>query len=370
MKLYETLGLTSDATLDDIKKAYRKLSLKYHPDKCKETDCEQKFITISQAYNILKDQDKRARYDRLGDDYDEDDDDDEDPYSMFKTMYEESDVVPNLDVPVEISTKNLYFGCTVEQDFTRYNICNKCRGNGTFDGKQHKCTDCNGVGSALKDTGDNELVPVECDTCNGRGIKHGTKLCEKCNGTTGIEEHVSIEIDIPAGAYNGYIVTKNSVGHEIPRSERKPDGPRRAGVNFIIDEIPHKHFRRGVIFPSLKRASKADLLYDVNLTLIEALCGFKRTIRSLSGHKLKIEYNGQVWHNDYLVYRKKGMPVPNSELYGDLFLRINIDKPVLDISTKKKLQNILPTPDYDITSLSTSKHLLHFDDFEKEVLGK
>jgi len=369
MKLYETLGLTSDATLNDIKKAYRKLSLKYHPDKSTETDCEQKFITISQAYNILKDQDKRARYDKLGDDYNESDEE-EDPYSMFKTMYEESDIVPNLDIFVEISTKDLYFGCTVEQDFTRYNICNKCRGNGTFDGKPHKCSRCNGVGSILEGTIDDELIPVKCDTCNGSGIEHGTKLCEKCNGTVGNEEDISIDIEIPAGAYNGYIIVKNDVGHEIPKSERKQDGPRRSGVNFIVDEIPHKHFHRGVIFPSLKRASKADLLYDVNLTLIEALCGFKRTIKYLSGNKLKIEYSGQVWHNDYLVYKKKGMPIPNSELYGDLFIRVNIDKPDLNISTRKKLRNILPFPDYDIKSLSTSKHLQHFDDFEKEILGK
>ena len=369
MKLYEILELTSDVSFNDIKKAYRKLSLKYHPDKNKEEGCDQKFIELTRAYSILKDPDKRAMYDKLGDNYEEQSSE-EDPYSIFKDMYETSDTVPDLDVIVDISTEDLYFGCAVEQDFMRYNICNKCRGNGTFDGKKHKCEHCQGVGSTLAEINDedDEFVPVKCEHCNGNGIDRDTKLCNKCNGTVTNEESVSMELDIPAGAYNGYVVYQANAGHEIPKSERKEGGHRRAGVNFIINEQPDKYFRRGVIFPSIKRASKADLLYDINLTLAESLCGFKRKIKHLSCDTLKISYKGQLWHTDYLVYKKKGMPVPNSDLYGDLFIRINIEKPDIDKDTRKKLWEILPNrPDYDIKSLST-KHLQHFDDFEKKLL--
>lgn len=369
MKLYEILGLTNNTSFEEIKKAYRKLSLKYHPDKSKEENCEQKFIEISQAYNVLKDPDKRARYDKLGDKY-EDEDSEEDPYSLFKEMYEMGDVIPNLDVFVDISTDDLYSGCIIEQEYTRYNICNKCRGTGTFDCKKHNCNHCKGTGSTLVEThdGEDEFVSVECDVCNGNGIDVNVKLCDKCKGTIGNEESVSMEIDIPAGAYNGYIITEDNVGHEIPRAERKKGGHRRSGVNFIINEKPHKYFHRGVLLPTLKRSSKADLLYDINLTLAESLCGFKRKINHISGDKLKIEYKGQLWHNDYLVYEKKGMPIPNSDLYGDLFIRINIEKPNIDKSTTKALYKILPNkPNYDIKYLSTTKYLHNFDDYEKKT---
>lgn len=368
MSLYELLGVENDAPFDKIKRSYRELTIKYHPDRSNEENAERMFINITKAYKVLSDPDKRAMYDRLGDDYDSDEEDsDEDPYAVFKEMYESYDRVANVDVYVEATTEDLYHGFTIDQPFERFSKCTKCRGNGTNDGREHNCRHCKGNGAILVEVDTEEgLMPVECEKCDGKGIDSGVKLCKVCNGTTCQSDEVSLEVHIPAGACMGYVVVVENEGNEIPKSEREKGGDKRSGVNFIIDEKKDERFKRGLVFPSMKRCSKADLLYELSISLEESLCGFCRKIKHISGDKLKIVYSDPVMNGEYIVYKKMGMPLPNSKLYGDLFIKIKVERPELDKKTKKKLWRLLSDEEYpDTNDKKRSSKIIHFDKFEK-----
>lgn len=371
MKLYEILEISEDATLDDIKTSYKKLALLYHPDKNKDKDAEVKFSDISKAYNILKDSEKRALYDKLGDQYKNDDVND--PFSIFKEMYESMDKVPNVEVMVELSTEDLYYGCSVDKSFERYSLCKKCRGKGTYDGYEHPCKKCKGNGSILMeldDSDEDDFVPVMCEECEGNGIDTNVKLCKKCKGDTCYKEETTLNVKIPAGACMGYVVTVDNEGNEIPRIERDKKSDRRSGVNFVVDEIKDDKFKRGLIFPSLNRSSKADLMYELNISFPESICGFSRDINHISGKKLTIVYKETVLNGEYIVLKNKGMPVPNTKMYGDLFIKIKVDRPLLDKSTSNRMWQILTKEPYSkITALSSTKNLMHFDEFESNILN-
>lgn len=372
MKLYKILGIKEDATLDEIKLSYKQLALQCHPDKNKQDpSANSKFSEISKAYKILKDSDKRAAYDKLGDQYE--DDDINDPFSIFKEMYESADQVPNVDVIVELSTEDLYHGCTVNKSFERYSLCKQCRGKGTDDGCEHLCKFCKGNGSTLIEIDDSEeleFAPSACTKCEGNGIDHNVKLCKKCKGDTCYKENITLSVDIPAGACMGYVVTMDNKGNEIPRIERNKKSKRRSGVNFIVDEIKNDYFRRGLIFPSLNRASKSDLMYELIVTFPESVCGFSKTITHLSGKNIHVIYKEPILNGEYIVLKNKGMPVPNSDMYGDLFIKIKVDRPQLDKAIKNRIWQILMKEPYsNVTEMLQTKDLVHFDEFETDILN-
>ena len=372
MKLYEILEIKEDATLDEIKSSYKHLALQCHPDKNKQDpNANEKFSEISKAYKILGNCDKRAAYDKLGDQYE--DITENDPFSIFKELYESMDQVPNVDVLIELSTEDLYHGCVVEQSFERYSLCKQCRGKGTHDGCEHLCKHCKGNGSTLvemDDSDESEFAPVMCDKCEGNGIDRNVKLCKKCKGDTCYKENITLSVDIPAGACMGYIVTIDNKGNEIPRIERDKKSKRRSGVNFIVDEIKNSHFKRGLIFPSLNRASKADLMFELNVSFSESICGFTKDILHLSGKNIHIIYKEPILNGEYIVLKNKGMPIPNSSMHGDLFIKIKVDRPQLDKSTKNRIWQVLMKEPYSgVSTMIQTKHLVHFDDFENNILN-
>ena len=167
----------------------------------------------------------------------------------------------------------------------------------------------------------------------------------------------------------GYIVTIDNKGNEIPRIERDKKSKRRSGVNFIVDEIKNDRFRRGLVFPSLNRASKSDLMFELNVSFPESICGFSKVIKHLSGKNIHIIYKESILNGEYIVLKNKGMPVPNSNIHGDLFVKIKVDKPQLDKSVKNRIWQILMKEPYsEVSTMSQTKHLVHFDTFESDIL--
>jgi DnaJ homolog subfamily A member 2 len=364
MKLYELLGVDIDASNSEIKKAYKKLALKYHPDKNINKDNKEhelNFNRIKKAYNILIDTDKRELYDQLGDN-----NENIDINEIFKDLCESNNDVPDVDILIELSLKDLYHGCSIKRHVERYNICSKCNGKGTRDGLDHSCIVCNGEGTIITES--KEYKP--CKDCNNTGIDKNTTLCKECKGFTYYKEKIELHVEIPAGAYMGYTVTIENKGNEIPTNKiNKNNTVNRTNVNFIVDEIKDVNYKRGLVFPSINRSEQADLMYNLNITLEESICGFKKTIKHISGKSLDIIYKNHILHGEYIVYKNKGMPKINSDIYGDLFIKIIIKKQEIDLAVKNRIYQLLTGKGYSqISLLEQTDNLEHFDNYEKKII--
>ena len=323
MKLYNLLGLDKEASFTEIKKAYKKLAVKYHPDKNGD-----KFTEIKKAYNVLINPDKRELYDKLGDSNDE-----IDINEIFKDLCKSQHNIPDVDVFIKVSLKELYYGTMIKHTVERYNICNECNGRENYD---------------------------ELDN---------TELCTECKGTTCYKEQIELDIDIPIGAYVGYTIVIENEGNEIPTNKIN-NTVSRSNINFIIDEIQDTNYKRGLVFPSLNRENKADLLYNLEITFVESICGFKRTIKHVSGKLLNMVYKKHVLNGEYIVYKNKGMPEIDSDSYGDLFIKINIKKQDIDLSVKNRIYQLLTGKGYSqISLLNESNNLEHFDDYEQKFIN-
>ena len=212
---YKILGLSKSASSADIKKAYRKLSLKYHPDKNPDPEASGKFAEISNAYDVLSDEDKRKTYDRGGEDAVKQEEQRanqpaHDPFSIFEAFgfggmggrrgHEEEPRTANVDIPLRVSLRQLYVGDVLDTRYSRQVLCvehSSC---------SKKCNDCQGPGIKLKQQqlapGFVQQVQVRDDSCVARG-KCWKSPCKNCpNGMTE-EEEIEITVDIQPGMMDG-----------------------------------------------------------------------------------------------------------------------------------------------------------------------
>ena len=228
---YEVLGISRDASQDDIKKAYRALAKKYHPDVCKEPDANEKFAEIQVAYDCLSDPEKRSNYDRFGS---------EDPQGfggnyqggfggfedIFSSIFngafggQRSQSSSNgrgrdIEQNVTISFEEACHGVKKEVKFARFDTCTKCAGSGAYSQNDVKtCPTCNGRGRVIRVQQTmfgqfrNESI---CTDCNGRGKKI-TKSCPDCSGQGRIRVNKIISVNIPAGINNDQTIKVRGEG--------------------------------------------------------------------------------------------------------------------------------------------------------------
>lgn len=372
MTLYDILGVKKKSTDSEIRKAYRKLAVKYHPDRNKDNpDAEEKFKEITKAYEILGDLDKRQYYDNIGKKLKGTDL--ESVFEMLNSMFERQNSIPKVVATVEMTTRELYS----EQEKTiiikRWEQCKKCDGNGTKDCEEHLCKKCDGHGEIMKgatvdgNNGNADFKTKLCKKCKGRGIDPSVKLCKKCNGDRCMEVEYKLKVTVPAGAYGGYVVTVKNKGNYIPKDERLNPKKTKTDVDIHIKEMEDELFMRGFILENATKSSPADLAYDITVTFSEALCGFKKEIEHLSGECFDIVNKKQVMIGDYLVYKGKGMPVVDTDLYGNLFIRINMDPPKLSYGDRMKIWQILEgTPYPYVAKVAQTESLVRYDEYENE----
>lgn len=332
---YETLGVPRDASQDDIKKAFRDLARKYHPDVNKAADAEEKFKEINEAYGILSDAEKRASYDRYGfsgvntqgmPNYG-----DMDLSDLFETLFgfggmggfggasrgrsQRNAPRRGADVSgrVRLSFEEAVFGVEKEVEVTRNERCSVCSGSGAEPGSQPiTCKTCNGSGEVrqVQQTFLGSMVQVgTCPTCGGRG-KMIENPCKNCRGS-GLERMTrKLNVKIPAGIDNGNQI--RMVGEGDPGANGGPQG------NFYleIDVAPHKFFKR----------TGNDILLDLNINMAQAALGDEITIPTVDGDvKLRIPPGTQPGRTFKL--KEKGVPILNSKDRGNEMVTVNVAIP-------------------------------------------
>ncbi|XP_074152557.1 dnaJ homolog subfamily A member 4 isoform X1 [Sminthopsis crassicaudata] len=341
---YDILGVKPSAPQEEIKKAYRKLALKYHPDK--NPDEGEKFKLISQAYEVLSDVKKREIYDQGGEQAIKEGGTTtgnfSSPMDIFDMFFggggrmtrerRGKNVVHQLSVTLE----DIYNGVTRKLALQKNVICEKCEGIGGKKGSVEKCPICKGRGMQIHiqqiGPGMVQQIQTVCLECKGQGERINPKdRCENCNGCKVVREKKIIEVHIEKGMKDGQKIMFHGEGDQEPELEP-------GDVIIVLDQKDHGVFqRRG-----------HDLIMKMKIQLTEALCGFKKTIKTLDNRTLVItSKSGEVIkHGDLKCVRNEGMPIYKAPLEkGSLiiqFLVIFPEKHWLPQEKLPQLEALLP----------------------------
>lgn len=404
--LYNILGVDSSASSGEIKKAYRKLALKYHPDKVSEEErleAEVKFKDISMAYEVLIDDDKRNNYDLYGTT-----DDNVPPFggdtygygggNPYENFYggaggadfgaddfarffggmgmngdartgkgrdQSKNRTEDATMEVEVTLEDLYNGKTIRSTSTRNIVCNHCKGSGVKKNAMSKpCTSCEGKGSTIKikrvGPGLVTQVMADCSKCKGEGKIYRSKdLCKKCKGTKVTEETKMLEFEIKKGSRSGESVVLKEESDEYP-------GKQTGDIILTFHCKPHSRFTR----------KGNDLYCHYKIPLVDALCGFSKImVEHLDGRYIKLTTpKGKVIRpGDFIKIDNEGMPIKEDELSwfskttkGSLFIEMEIEFPkdnwYLEKNDLLKLKNVLPN---DLVNDSN-----HFDEQSASVISE
>jgi len=336
---YETLGVSKGAAQDEIKKAYRKLALQFHPDKNPgDKEAEEKFKKAAEAYEVLSDAQKRQKYDQFGHAAFENGGAGgfhgggmtmEDIFSQFGDIFggfggfgggfggfsggsRGGGVTKgsNLRVKVMLNLEEVANGVEKKIKVKKYVSCDACSGSGAKDGTaKSTCHTCHGNGQVTRVTntflGQMQTAST-CPTCHGEGNTISQK-CESCYGEGMVKKEEVIKINIPAGVAEGMQVKMSGKGNAA----------RRGGINgdlmVIIQEENHQELTR----------DGSDLLYNLYLSIPQATLGATVEIPTIEGRaKIKIEAGTQPGR--VLRLRGKGVPEVNGYGKGDLLVQINV----------------------------------------------
>jgi len=344
---YQTLGVSKTASADELKKAYRTLAMKYHPDKNKDDkNAEAKFKEINEAYDILKDEQKRAAYDRFGkgafeggmggaggfgggfgggagfggnfSDIFED---------MFGDMMggrgggrggQANNRGSDIQYATEISLEDAYQGKEATLKMPVNDTCDKCDGTGSEGSKgAEQCPTCKGAGRMRLQQG---FFTIErtCSTCGGAGtvIKDP---CKKCSGSGRVRKEKVLKVSIPKGIDSGRRIRLSGEGEAGVRG-----GP--AGDLYVLVTIkPHKFFRR----------DGANLYCRVPVPMMTATLGGEIEVPSIDGARNDVKIPAGTQTGQQFRLKGKGMNIMRSESFGDLYIEIFVETPV-NLNTKQK----------------------------------
>ncbi|CAL9697504.1 unnamed protein product [Knipowitschia caucasica] len=342
---YDLLGVSPTSSPDEIKKAYRKLALKYHPDK--NPNEGERFKLISQAYEVLSDPKKRDLYDQGGEQAIKEGgmSGGQNPMDIFNMFFggggrmqrerRGKNVVHQLSVTLE----ELYSGSTRKLALQKNVICKKCEGYGGKKGTLEKCLTCKGRGVQVQiqqiGPGMVQQIQSMCSDCQGQGEKFSSKdRCKTCNGRKVEREKKILEVHIDKGMKDGQKITFNGEGDQEP-------GLEAGDVIIVLDQKEHGTFQR----------QGDDLITRMQIKLVEALCGFRKTITTLDNRILVVSNApGKVIKpDDVKCIQSEGMPLYREPFEkGQLCVHFLVEFPEKDWLPEHlmyQLERLLPPRD-------------------------
>mgnify|MGYP000259439496 CR=1 FL=1 len=342
---YQILGVSKNATKEEIRKAYKKKAIKFHPDKLsqdKKKQGEEEFKKIGKAYAVLNDERKRKLYDMYGEEGEKmgemPDMSNFNPMhgfggfeSMFNFNRKETVNINPIRQVLKVELKDLYYGIEKKIKIERK----------TFKSKNNKikCSVCNGTGTRtqIKRLGINMMqqMKVQCDKCNTTGIENGKIIIEK------IDINVKIE---PGTKSNENIIIKEQ-GNDVPYAYQQMK--KRGDIYIIIEQKEHETFKRKFVYKNIK--NEANLYTTIEVKLSEAICGFRKQIKHLDDRIINIEELEPIKDNQIKIIIGEGMPYKNEKYRkGDLFINYKIIYPTkLTYDIKKKIYKLLEKSNLD-----------------------
>jgi DnaJ-class molecular chaperone len=332
VKYYKVLGVERDASAGEIKKAFRKLSLQYHPDKNPgDEEARMKFVEISEAYDVLSDPEKRQLYDLGGEESLKKGNQPSSPFDMFFGGGQQGGrrKGQNFKMEFAVTLEELYNGAEKEFKINRKVLCNKCRGTGAKGGETTKCKKCKGSGVVMQlqqlGPGFNVQMQAACDACGGKGQTYKV-ACPVCKGEKLVMEEKVLNAVIERGMPNG---------HELVFERASEQSPDSIPGDVILQVKTDKH-------PRFTRQGN-DLHHTMTITLKEALLGFKRSVAQLDGRIIEVVREGVTQYDHVMQIKKEGMPhhdVPSDK--GNLFVKFQVVFPnKLTVEQQQKLGEVL-----------------------------
>ena len=377
---YTLLGVSKNASADEIKKAYRKLAMKYHPDQNKDDkEAETKFKEISHAYDVLKDEQKRAAYDRFG----------HTAFDgsmgaggfgggsaghgggagfggfggfadIFEDMFGDlggargarSHTGPqrgsDLQYTAEVTLEEAFKGTEKTITLPINEVCGECDGSGAEKGTAAAgCDTCGGAGRVRQQQG---FFTIErtCPTCQGAGnvIK---SPCKKCHGQGRVRKEKKIKVKIPAGVDTGRRIRLTGEGEAGLR------GGQRGDLYILLAVKPHKLFKRDA----------ANLFCRVPITVTRAALGGEVEVPTIEGSRAKVKIPAGTQTGQQFRLKGKGMKTLKSDHRGDLYIEIFVETPV---NLNKKQQDLLKQLDKDFNDEGgNNKHSPESSGFFKKM---
>ena len=336
---YDVLGISKSSSKDEIKKAYRKLALKYHPDKTKgDKKSEEKFKEASEAYHILSDEKRKNNYDQFGHaafegagsgqgfggfDTSSFSDIFEDFFGDFggnNTSRRSSNRGNDLRYDININLKDAYLGIEKNVQYTTFKKCSDCTGSGAAKGsKPVSCNYCGGKGKVRTNQGF-FTIQQTCPQCSGYG-ETISKPCQDCSGSGKTQSNEDVTVKIPRGVDDGTRIRVSGKG------EAGTKGGSNGDLYLFVSIENHNIFKR----------SEENLYYELPINFTDAALGTTVEVPSIDGGKSKIKIPAGTQHGKQFRLKGKGMPILRRSLLGDLYIRIITEVPVSLTKKQKEL---------------------------------
>lgn len=363
---YEILGVSKTASADEMKKAYRKLAMQYHPDRNKEPDAEDKLKEINQAYDVLKDPQKRSAYDRFGHAAFENgmggtgaggagfegfgpgfggafSDIFEDMFGDFMGQTRGGGQRgggamrgSDLQYTYEISLEDAFKGKEATITLPVNEACDRCSGSGAEPGTgSENCPTCKGAGRVRMQQG---FFTIErtCPTCQGQGTIIRDP-CTKCGGQGRMRKEKTLKVKIPPGVDTGRRIRLSGEG------EAGLQGGPNGDLYVLLAIKPHRFFRR----------EGANIHGRVPIPMTTAALGGEIQVPTIDGARSKVKVPAGTQSGQQFRLRGKGMSVLRSDTRGDMFIEVQVETPV---NLSKKQQDLLRELDKTLGGKAASKH--------------
>ena len=370
---YEILGVERNASKEDLKKSYRKLAMQYHPDRNPgDKESEEKFKEAAEAYEILNNDDKRAKYDRFGHDGvrgsgygSQGFSDVNDIFSHFSDIFsggggssifddffgggqqrgrQRGRGIPGSDLKVslKLTLEEIAEGTSKKIKIKKQVKCDKCSGSGAEGStSKKKCPICNGSGeirSVSRSVFGQFVNITACANCNGEGEVIDTP-CKKCMGDGRITEEASVKIDVPAGVHEGSYMTMRGEGNSGKRGGHPGD------IIVVFKEEEHEYFIR----------EEDDIVYDLTITFPEAVMGTEVDVPTLVG-KARLKIDAGTPSGKLLKMRDKGIKHLNHSGRGDQIVRVMVNIPQkLSNKEKELLKELAEQPNFKTAGKENEK---------------